>query len=179
MSDIVPEDYDDLLEGIIILVDELIISQPMLYAKPKFHDIIVDEVTNLIQIQLEDTDKPDYLIKRAVNEGLRHYYTVHNPRRSYNRSIILRVPNIAIISEKLNYLKNIPQPEQRTNEWYLFRQKVLTASSIWKAYGTEKSKNQIIFDKCEPVDLEKYNRVNMEIAYALGTKIRRCLYRMV
>ena len=52
MSDIVPEDYDDLLEGIIILIDELIMSQPMLYAKPKFHDIIVDEVTNLIQIQL-------------------------------------------------------------------------------------------------------------------------------
>ena len=170
MTDIVPEDYDDLLEGIIILVDELILSQPMLYARPKFHDIIVDEVTNLIQIQLEDTYKPDYLIKRAVNEGLRHYYTVHNPRRSYNRSIILKLPNIAIISEKLSYLKNIPQPEQRTNEWYLFRQKVLTASSIWKAYGTEKSKNQIIFDKCEPVDLEKYNRANMESPMHWGQK---------
>ena len=73
MTDIVSEDYDELLEGIIILIDNLIMSEPMLYAKPKFHDIIIDEVTNLIQIQLEDTDKPDYLIKHAVNEGIRHY----------------------------------------------------------------------------------------------------------
>lgn len=170
MTDIVSEDYDELLEGIIILIDNLIMSEPMLYAKPKFHDIIIDEVTNLIQIQLEDTYKPDYLIKRAVNEGMRHYYTVHNPRRSYNRSIILKLPNVIAMTAKLNYLKNIPQPEQRTNEWYLFRQTVLTASSIWKAYGSEKAKNQIIYDKCEPVDLEKYNRVNMESPMHWGQK---------
>lgn len=44
MTDVDTDDYDDLLEGIIILVDELITSEPMLYAKPKFHDIIIDEV---------------------------------------------------------------------------------------------------------------------------------------
>ena len=180
MTDVSSEDYDDLLEGIIILVDELITSDPMLYTKPKFHDIIVDEVTNLINIQLDDAIKSDAvkigsvnsdaLILRAINEAMRHYYTVHKPRRSYASSIIIKPPNINIITEKLIYLKNIPQPEQRTNEWYLFRQKVLTASSIWKAYGSEKSKNQIIYDKCEPVNLDKYNRVNMDSPMHWGQK---------
>ena len=180
MTDVDTDDYEDLLEGIIILVDELITSEPMLYAKPKFHDIIIDEVTNLMNIQLEDAIKTDSvkigainsdsLIRRAINEAMRHYYTVHNPRRSYARSIIIKLPNINIITEKLTYLKNIPQPEQRTNEWYLFRQKVLTASSIWKAYGSEKSKNQIIYDKCEPVNLDKYNRVNMDSPMHWGQK---------
>jgi putative phage-type endonuclease len=180
MTDVDSDDYDDLLEWVIILVDELITSEPMLYAKPKFHDIIVDEVTNLINIQLEDAIKSDAvkigatnsdsLIRRTINEAMWHYYTVHNPRRSYASSIIITIPNINILTEKLTYLKNIPQPEQRTNEWYLFRNKVLTASSIWKAYGSEKSKNQIIYDKCEPVNLDKYKHVNMDSPMHWGQK---------
>ena len=170
MLNIETEDYDDLLESIVLLVEELITREPMLYSNPNFHNIILNEVSNLLKIQLENEVNSEMLIKCAVNEAMRHYYTVHNPRRSYNNSIIIKPPNINTIDKKIAYLKSIPQPEQRTNEWYLFRKKVLTASSIWKAYGSEKSKNQIIYDKCEPIDLDKYNHVNMDSPMHWGQK---------
>jgi putative phage-type endonuclease len=60
--------------------------------------------------------------------------------------------------------------EQRTEEWYIFRQKYLTASSIWKAFGTTCSKNQLIYDKCKPLMIEKYKSVSTETAMHWGNK---------
>ena len=57
---------------------------------------------------------------------------------------------------KVDYLSNVPQPDQRTDEWYIFRHKYLTASSIWKVFSTPGSRNQLIYDKCKPLDTNKY-----------------------
>jgi len=61
-------------------------------------------------------------------------------------------PSIHTISEEhIRMLQNIPQPQQRTLEWYEFRQQHITASNAWKAFGTQSSKNQLIYEKCKPV----------------------------
>ena len=49
--------------------------------------------------------------------------------------------------EKCDYLLNIPQPDQRTKEWYEFRHNHITASNAWKCLGTPSSVNQIILEK--------------------------------
>jgi putative phage-type endonuclease len=59
--------------------------------------------------------------------------------------------------EKINYLQTLPQPEQRTAEWYEFRYKHLTASNIWKVFISDSTRNQLIFEKCQPLNTEKYN----------------------
>ena len=74
------------------------------------------------------------------------------------------------MEKKLLYLENIPQPEQGTSEWYIFRHKFLTASSIWKVFGTERLRDQLIYDKCSPINLEKYNYINTESPLHWGHK---------
>ena len=51
---------------------------------------------------------------------------------------------------RVQKLLDLPQYEQRTPEWYEFRQNLFTASSIWKIFGTEKQVNSIIYEKCLP-----------------------------
>ena len=54
-------------------------------------------------------------------------------------------------ASKLEALLSIPQPVQRTPEWYQFRNEHLTASNAWKVLGTNATRNQLIFEKCSPV----------------------------
>jgi putative phage-type endonuclease len=49
---------------------------------------------------------------------------------------------LAYLKDKLDYLEKIPQPEQRTPEWYEFRNNRLTASDLY--HITSQSKGKII-----------------------------------
>lgn len=48
---------------------------------------------------------------------------------------------------QINFLKQCPQPEQRTKEWYAFRNEHLTGSNLWKIFGTECTQNQLYCEK--------------------------------
>jgi len=63
-------------------------------------------------------------------------------------------------TEKIKWLMSIPQPAQRTEEWYQFRNEHITASNAWKALGTQSTKNQLIFEKCQPINREKFTSLN-------------------
>ena len=56
---------------------------------------------------------------------------------------------------QINYLKNVPQPAQKTEEWYEFRKKHLTGSNIWKVFSSESTRNQLIYEKLQPTDTTK------------------------
>ena len=56
-----------------------------------------------------------------------------------------------IIEEKIQYLRDIPQPVQRTPEWYKFRWNLITASNAWKAFESQNTINQLIYEKCQPL----------------------------
>ena len=53
---------------------------------------------------------------------------------------------------KLQHLKDVPQPEQRTPEWYMFRHNLITASSAHKIFDTQSTINQLIYEKCKPIE---------------------------
>jgi putative phage-type endonuclease len=73
--------------------------------------------------------------------------------------------------EHMKYLQTIEQPEQRTPEWYNFRYDHITASNAWKAYSPkEKVKNQLIYEKCKPMDTSKYNSTLTETPMSWGHK---------
>lgn len=57
-----------------------------------------------------------------------------------------------ITEEHVQHLRDIPQPEQRSAEWFLFRHEHITASNAWKAFGTNSTKNQLIYEKCKPIN---------------------------
>ena len=55
-----------------------------------------------------------------------------------------------VSKEHIEYLKNIKQPQQRTTQWYDFRNNHITASNA-KAYSTsESTRNQLIYEKIKP-----------------------------
>ena len=177
----------DLLESASTLIDALLRKQPMLYIQPTFEPNIIYDVTELLFASITpigigpsegmgslwaiDTyTQIKSAIENIVKEGLEVYYRYIAPARSSGNTFIRIKPNITKMREKLNYLTNIPQPDQRTTEWYEFRYRYLTASSIWKAFISESTKNQLIFDKCKPLNIGKYNTVCMDSPMHWGHK---------
>jgi putative phage-type endonuclease len=53
------------------------------------------------------------------------------------------------ITTKIRTLQEKPQPEQRTPEWYTRRNNLITASSASKAFGSQASVNQLVYEKCK------------------------------
>jgi putative phage-type endonuclease len=74
------------------------------------------------------------------------------------------------IKTQLAYLKNIPQPEQRSNEWYIFRNSALTASNIYKIFISDYSQSQLIIEKSEPLDVAKFKNNNLNSPMHHGQK---------
>jgi putative phage-type endonuclease len=56
-----------------------------------------------------------------------------------------------VIEQKIQRLRDIPQPVQRTPEWYQFRWNLITASNAWKAFESQSTINQLIYEKCQPL----------------------------
>lgn len=92
------------------------------------------------------------------------------PIRSCPDTYVRKIPNISKMKEKINIIENIPQPEQRTPEWYLFRHNLITASSAWKVFKSQSSINQLIVEKCKSINVDKYNSVNTSSPMHHGNK---------
>jgi len=58
------------------------------------------------------------------------------------------------LTKHISYLQSLPQPEQRTKEWYEFRHNLITASSLGKLFGSDSLYNFIICEKCKPIDYD-------------------------
>lgn len=101
------------------------------------------------------------------------------PRRSYINSIIRKNLNnvdynlninFNRINNQLNILKSIIQPDQRSDEWYIFRNSTLTASNIYKIFVSDYTQNQLILEKCEPLDINKFKTTNTNSPLHWGQK---------
>jgi putative phage-type endonuclease len=98
------------------------------------------------------------------------YFTKYYPLRSYTDTFIRIEPNMDTLSKKIADIETKPQPDQRTNEWYLFRHNLITASSAWKVFKSQSSINQLIVEKCKEIDVTKYDSVNTNTPMHHGNK---------
>ena len=111
------------------------------------------------------------LLTDYVNTGITLVYKYIMPHRSYTRSYIRNVAiNVIKVDAKIKKLTDVIQPEQRTDEWYIFRNSTLTASNIWKVFGTEASQSQLILEKCEPMNINKFKVTNTNSPMHWGQK---------
>lgn len=79
-------------------------------------------------------------------------------------------PYEVVEESKIEYLKNCYQPEQKSEEWYKYRNNLITASSAWKILHTQSTLNEYIFSKCKPFDVSKYFSVNVNSPFHWGNK---------
>ena len=111
------------------------------------------------------------MLKNYLNTGLSFVFKYVIPKRSYRKSYIRNNSiNYTKIDKQLNTLINIVQPEQRTDEWYIFRNSTLTASNIYKIFVSEYSQTQLILEKCEPLNINKFKVTNTNSPMHWGQK---------
>jgi len=156
----------ELVETALHLMDEFISFNPHIISEPDFLDILLEEVTDLFYIQMEDhienlyngddiEDDMNDLIQDSFYIFINTFYPdkldhIHNTNDN-NRNNDIDDQEINFIEEKINRLREIPQPIQRTPEWYQFRWNLITASNAWKAFESQCMINQLIYEKCQPL----------------------------
>jgi len=152
------EDQNDLFESISLLIEDYIRINIHQYIQPTFHSNMVRDITLAITQLLEeiDIDLTDW-VGSEVERAIVGFYKHIIPPRANGPTFIRVKPNINHMRQKIAYLQQVLQPEQRTPEWYEFRYKHLTASNIWKAFISVSTRNQLIYEKCQPLNVERYS----------------------
>jgi putative phage-type endonuclease len=128
---------------------------------------ITDYVSYTIHLIAEDLEPCEDEIMQFIKERVATYRTYMQPSPpcpptppsppSPPRSIPISEFHIleneethAVLKSKIEFLKNQIQPEQRTQEWYDFRNTLITASNIYKIFGSKSQYNSLICEKCLP-----------------------------
>ena len=155
-------DIQGFRESILYCIDESVRNNPLSFSDPTFHLKLENSIYEVIESMFSDnlfgnkdmftfTEEMENQIEDIISSCLEYYFNTIVPPRSYPTTCILQPPNIIETSEKIEYLKSIPQDEQRTAGWYIFRNKLITASAAWKVFKSESCKNQLIYEKCKPL----------------------------
>lgn len=154
------EEALEIYETCIHLMEEFIKDNPKLISEPDFDDIFDENITELMHAHFdfdifytEDAqEEMEEIIEHAKNDFFKEYI----PLRSYPDTIILKEPDFEYVKSRLYILRNKPQPAQRTKEWYEFRHGILTASNIYKTFESQSTRNQLIYEKCKPLNQQLY-----------------------
>ena len=93
----------------------------------------------------------DAYIRELYDEITERFYEEIAPPRvsPATRPIISDTDAVDCFTVQIQTLREKPQPEQRTPEWYSRRNNLITASAASKAFGTQASVNQLIYEKCK------------------------------
>ena len=153
----------EFVETALHLMIEYTEEYPQVVSDPDFPDILLDEIRELVYIQFEDHisifnagDDIEDDINDILDDALTIFLSTFYPDKLYNKgqeSIGYEITDKEIdeIEEKIQRLRGMPQPVQRTPAWYQFRWNLITASNAWKAFETQSSMNQLIYEKCQPL----------------------------
>jgi hypothetical protein len=157
------QDVQGLRESILYCIDESVRNNPLSFSDPTFHIKLENSIYEVIESTFSDnlftgvvdifmfTEDMENQVEEIITTCLEEYFETIVPPRSYPTTCILQPPNVAETIKKIEYLKSIPQDEQRTAGWYIFRNKLITASAAWKVFKTESCINQLIYEKCKPL----------------------------
>jgi putative phage-type endonuclease len=122
------DNWEDMMESILLFIDSYDWYSESETNKEELIDFIYE------WLEEESTEEMDDFI-----EYIFEYYFTYCLCNDMERH-----------KEQIEYLSNVYQPKQKTEEWYLFRNSLITASSAYKAFGSEKLQHQLIVEKTEP-----------------------------
>lgn len=157
----------ELIETALNLMEEYVIDNPTAISEPDFHEDLLEEIKDIFYIQFEEEILRSDFVEDDLNELLEDafniFITTFYPERSNNIVLTENTTNVieedtnitnennSIKEQKIIGLREIPQPVQRTPEWYQFRWNLITASNAWKAFESQSTINQLIYEKCQPI----------------------------
>ena len=180
------DNYIDLLETILVLIDELDVTgedkESVDGGEIFVNDTLdVDEIYNLVCLQFENlfinNSDEDYiyeLIEDAVDiYNLTKHSHLEQIEDIDNTQDNTKTTSIEYYTKIIEYLRTRPQPPQRTDAWYKFRHNLITASNAYKAFESQSSINQLIYEKCQPLktaETDSFSYVNVKSPFHWGQK---------
>ena len=154
------EEALELYQTCIHLMDEFIKDNPKLISEPEFEDIFDENIINLMKSHFDFdifyNDDSEEEMEEIIEHAKMDFFKDYIPPRSYPDTIILKDPDHLFIAKQLDILRNKTQPAQRTKEWYEFRHNLITASNAYKAFENQTTQNQLIYEKCQPLNTSLY-----------------------
>jgi len=189
---------ESLFEEAVHLLDEYIQTSPHIVSEPDFEETLHSDLKELLELSFGndlfyDEDAEDAL-EEMIECAMQYYFDAIMPARSQTEEVTSvshsqnptqttsiqqpNPPNIdaeerkSKLAKQIDLLRSKPQPTQRTPEWYTFRHNLITASNAHKAFETQSSKNQLIYEKCLPLKMadDKKQRVNVNSPMHWGQK---------
>ena len=161
------DEFIELYETCLYLMEEFIKDYPTFVSDPDFEDIFDENIQELMHSLFEFdifyTEEAEDEINDIIEYAKDDFFKNYMPPRSYSNTIILEDPHNNYITQQINVLRNKPQPVQRTKEWYEFRHNLITASNAYKAFENQKVKNQLIYEKCKPLNPTLYTEEIKEV----------------
>ena len=150
----------DIQETINELIDNYLEENSIYIFNPDFNDEMNQTISEIIyhdfqyifeNESMEDSELYDS-IEEFVDKSIENYFVYSRiPNRSNSITFEDENEKVEILKHKINFLKEQEQPEQKTKEWYQFRYNLITASNLWKVFGTESQVNSLIYEKCKPL----------------------------
>lgn len=153
---------------------------------------MIEDITHIIYQSFLDAEMCNDYDYESIYELVKNiieiaYDICELPARSISMQEVENYTNseyidIDKVGEQINLLKQQPQMDQRTTEWYEERYRLLTASNLWKVFGSECQKNSLIYEKCKPLHInthESTGEINTDTSLHWGVKyepITRMMY---
>ena len=151
----------ELIETALHLMEDYMNENPTSISDPDFQEILLEELQDIFYIQMEDDilksdfieDDMNDLLEDAFQIFITTFHTERSLQQNNDTTIINKDTSDSnfLIEQKIIGLRNIPQPTQRTSEWYQFRHNLITASNAYKAFESQSAINQLIYEKCQPI----------------------------
>ena len=171
----------ELVQTVHEIIDDYLNENVLLMHEEKFHDTMCTEVTDLLIADLKEagvlSNEEEQLgnVQDFVNKCMQDYFEVsihwNIPSRFHRTLDQLISQDKKKLCNTIERLRSLPQPEQRTPEWYEFRHQLITASSVGKVFGSESTRNSLIYEKCKPRVVENQDtHVNILSTFHHGHK---------
>jgi putative phage-type endonuclease len=183
------EDRVELFETCLHLIQEYNDENPNAISDPDFKEILFNEVFDILEVYIDEMNGDGYdedELQDTVLDAVDYYFEYISPPRWSTELVSVDVEDQQPVlfeeegkkkkdkkdktREQIAYLNSLPQPAQRTPEWYTYRHNLITASNAYKAFDTQSSKNQLIYEKCKPISMISSNNVNVSSPMHWGQK---------
>jgi putative phage-type endonuclease len=150
----------ELTSELYVELDEYMNTHILLLRNPTFYEDMKSYITELtfqhwIEFQFcEDLESDMEEVAEFVEQHTSIYLDVCGiePRSIlYESTYESRLPkDNDAIAKQIAYLQeaNKNLPKQKTKEWHDFRNGLITASNLWKVFGSESQVNSLIYEKC-------------------------------
>ena len=129
-------------------------ENPLMYNSPKFKEHLASDLCDMLgdlcDILKLDEDELEVLMATFIESSFENGTCMRRSNKS-----ICEVLDVDEVQNQINTLRNIPQPQQRTDEWYSYRHNMITASNLWKVFGSECQYNSLIYEKCKPFEHQR------------------------